>query len=407
MGDVSILEISGGVFEVKATWGDKLAVQRLREAAEKAKRELDGLAQTDISLPFITADASGPKHMNVKVTRAIFEKLVDDLVQRTVQPCKNCLRDAGVEKKEINDIILVGGMTRMPKVAEVVEGFFGKKPSKGVNPDEVVAMGAAIQGGVLRGDVKDVLLLDVCPLSLGIETLGGMFTRLINRNTTIPTKKSSVFSTAADNQPQVQIKVLQGEREMATDNKMLGQFDLVGIPPAPRGMPQIEVTFDIDADGIMHVSAKDKGTGKEQAIVIQSSGGLSEEEIQKMVSDAEANKADDEARKALIEARNEADTLIYSTEKNLKEHGDKLSEEDKTEITTTIEEAKKVLVDDDTEMIKEKVKALEQAALKIGQSIYGQGGAAGGTPEESGGDGEKKEDVQDAEFKEKKDEEKK
>jgi len=309
--------------------------------------------------------------------------------------------------------ILVGGMTRMPKVAEVVEGFFGKKPSKGVNPDEVVAMGAAIQGGVLRGDVKDVLLLDVCPLSLGIETLGGMFTRLINRNTTIPTKKSSVFSTAADNQPQVQIKVLQGEREMASDNKMLGQFDLVGIPPAPRGMPQIEVTFDIDADGIMHVSAKDKGTGKEQNIVIQSSGGLSEDEIQNMVREAEANKAGDEARKALIEARNEADTLIYSTEKNLNEHGEKLSEEDKTEITTTIEEAKKVLVDDDTEKIKEKVKALEQAALKIGQAIYGQqGGAAGGEgaegqEETKEGDTGKKPDVQDAEFKEKKDEEKK
>merc|ERR1719434_556398 len=318
--DVSILEISGGVFEVKSTngdtmlggedfdeellehlltefkkdsgidlSGDNLAMQRLREAAEKAKRELDGLAQTDVSLPFITADSSGPKHMNVKITRAQFEKLVHNLVQRSVQPCKNCLRDAGVEKKEINEIILVGGMTRMPKVAEVVEGFFGKKPSKGVNPDEVVAMGAAIQGGVLRGDVKDVLLLDVCPLSLGIETLGGMFTRLINRNTTIPTKKSSVFSTAADNQPQVQIKVLQGEREMAADNKILGNFDLVGIPPAPRGMPQIEVTFDIDANGIVNVSARDKATGQQQNIQIQSSGGLSDAEIERMVQEAEAN----------------------------------------------------------------------------------------------------------------------
>lgn len=384
-------------------------MQRLREAAEKAKRELDGLAQTDVSLPFITADQTGPKHLNVKITRAQFEKLVDALVQKTIQPCKSCLKDAGVEKKDINEVLLVGGMTRMPKVQTIVEDFFGRKPSKGVNPDEVVAMGAAIQGGVLRGDVKDVLLLDVTPLSLGIETLGGMFTRLINRNTTIPTKKGQVFSTAADNQSQVQIKVLQGERELAADNKLLGQFDLVGIPPAPRGLPQIEVTFDIDADGIMHVSAKDKGTGKEQAIVIQSSGGLNEEEIQNMVKDAESHKASDEARKKLIEARNEADSLVYSTEKSLAEHGGKLSEEVKAQINTTIEEAKKALEGEDAEAIQEKVKALQQAALKIGEAIYGgqKGGAAGGAAGGEGGEQGKpegednKENVQDADFKEK------
>jgi molecular chaperone DnaK len=336
--DISILEINGGVFEVKATNGDTLlggedfdevlvrhllsefrresgidlsrdplAMQRLREASEKAKCELDGLAATEISLPFITADASGPKHMNVKLTKAKFEALVDHLVQKTLGPCKNCLKDSGVKKDDLNEVLLVGGMTRMPKVQTVVEEFFGKKPSKGVNPDEVVAVGAAIQGGVLRGDVKDILLLDVTPLSLGLETMGGIFTRLINRNTTIPTKKTQVFSTAADNQTQVQVKVLQGEREMAADNKMLGEFDLVGIPPAPRGMPQIEVSFDIDADGILHVSAKDKATNKEQRIVIQSSGGLSEKAIEDMIKDAEANQAADAKRRETVEARNEID----------------------------------------------------------------------------------------------------
>lgn len=282
-------------------------MQRLREAAEKAKRELDGLTATEVSLPFITADATGPKHMNARLTKAKFEALVDHLVQKTLGPCKNCLKDSGVKKEELNEIILVGGMTRMPKVQETVESFFGKKPSKGVNPDEVVAMGAAIQGGVLRGDVKDILLLDVTPLSLGLETLGGVFTRLINRNTTVPTKKSQVFSTAADNQTQVQVTVLQGEREMAADNKKLGEFDLVGIPPAPRGVPQIEVSFDIDADGILHVSAKDKATGKEQRIVIQSSGGLSDNDIEKMIKDAEANQAADQKRREAVEARNELD----------------------------------------------------------------------------------------------------
>ena len=282
-------------------------MQRLREAAEKAKRELDGLTATEVSLPFITADATGPKHMNVRLTKAKFESLVDHLVQKTLGPCKNCLKDSGVKKDELNEIILVGGMTRMPKVQEIVETFFGKKPSKGVNPDEVVAMGAAIQGGVLRGDVKDILLLDVTPLSLGLETLGGVFTRLINRNTTVPTKKSQVFSTAADNQTQVQVTVLQGEREMAADNKKLGEFDLVGIPPAPRGVPQIEVSFDIDADGILHVSAKDKATGKEQRIVIQSSGGLSDNDIEKMIKDAEANQAADQKRREAVESRNELD----------------------------------------------------------------------------------------------------
>merc|ERR1719158_70231 len=361
--DVSILEINGGVFEVKATnrdtilggedfdeellkhlvkefqkesgidlSSDSLAMQRLREAAEKAKRELDGLKQTDVSLPFITADASGPKHLNLKITQAQFETLVDSLVQRTLEPCKQCVKDSGLTKADIDEVLLVGGMTRMPKVQEVVEDFFGKAPSKGVNPDEVVAMGAGLQGGVLKGDVKDILLLDVTPLSLGIETLGGIFTRLIARNTTIPTKKSQVFSTAADNQSQVEIKVLQGEREMAEQNKLLGQFNLVGVPPAPRGVPQIEVSFDIDANGIVNVGAKDKATGKEQNIVIQSSGGLSDEEIERMVQEAEKNADADRERREFIEVKNDADSTVYNVEKQLREHGDKLSDEDKKEV---------------------------------------------------------------------------
>jgi molecular chaperone DnaK len=406
--DVSVLEISGGVFEVKATngdtllggedfdesllqfltddfkkeqgldlSGDKLAMQRLREAAEKAKRELDGVKETDINLPYITADASGPKHMNLKISRSKFEALVDPLVERSLGPCRACVKDAGIGKGDIDEIVMVGGMSRMPRVLTTVEEFFGKAPNRSVNPDEVVALGAAIQGGVLRGDVKDILLLDVTPLSLGIETLGGVATKLIPRNTTIPTKKSQVFSTAADNQPQVEVKVLQGEREMASDNKLLGQFALVGIPPAPRGVPQIEITFDIDANGIVNVSGKDKGTGKEQSVVIQSSGGLTDSEIEKMVQDAEANADADAARKESIEVRNEVDSLVYSTEKQLGEHREKVSEEDITELESKLKEVKELLEDEsaDADALKTQRDELSTAAQKLGQAVYANANA--------------------------------
>ena len=420
--DVSILEIGDGVFEVKSTNGDtflggedfdmrlvnyladefqkeqgidlrrdKLALQRLKEAAEAAKIELSSTTQTEINLPYITADASGPKHLALKLTRSKFEALVDDLIQKTVEPCRLALKDAGLTPGEINEVVLVGGMTRMPKVQEIVKRFFGKEPHKGVNPDEVVAVGAAIQAGVLQGDVKDVLLLDVTPLSLGIETLGGVFTRIIERNTTIPTKKSQVFSTAEDNQNAVTIRVFQGEREMAADNKMLGQFDLVGIPPAPRGVPQIEVSFDIDANGIVNVQAKDKATGKEQQIRIQASGGLSDSEIEKMVKDAEAHAEEDKKRKEGVEAKNHADALVHSTEKALAEHGSKIADGERSAIETALADLKEALKNDDSDAIATKTNALMQVSMKLGEAMYKQsdGPEAGGS---------KKDDVVDAEF---------
>jgi molecular chaperone DnaK len=367
-------------------------LQRLKEAAEKAKIELSSTTQTEINLPFITADQSGPKHLTMKLTRAKFEALVDDLIQKTIEPCRKALKDAGLTAGEIGEVVLVGGMTRMPKVQEVVKQLFGKEPHKGVNPDEVVAIGAAIQAGVLQGDVKDVLLLDVTPLSLGIETLGGVFTRIIDRNTTIPTKKSQVFSTAEDNQNAVTIRVFQGEREMAADNKVLGQFDLMGIPPSPRGMPQIEVTFDIDANGIVNVSAKDKATGKEQQIRIQASGGLSEADIQKMVKDAEANAAEDKKRREAVDAKNHADALVHSTEKALAEHGSKVEESERRAIEDAVSDLKEALKGDDAEAIKAKTNTVAQASMKLGEAMYKQQAEADAKRDAA------QDDVVDAEF---------
>ncbi|MDA0784649.1 MAG: molecular chaperone DnaK [Proteobacteria bacterium] len=436
--DISILEIGDGVFEVKSTNGDtflggedfdarimeyladefkkeqsidlrqdKLALQRLKEAAEKAKIELSASTQTEVNLPFITADQAGPKHLNIKLTRAKLEALVEDLVDRTVDPCAAALKDAGLKSSDIDEVILVGGMTRMPKILETVKNFFGREPHRGVNPDEVVAIGAAIQAGVLAGDVKDVLLLDVTPLSLGIETLGGVFTRLIDRNTTIPTKKSQVFSTAEDSQQAVTIRVFQGEREMAADNKVLGQFDLVGIPSAPRGVPQIEVTFDIDANGIVNVSAKDKGTGKEQQIRIQASGGLSDDDIDRMVKDAEEHAADDKARRAAVEARNQAETLVHQTEKSLEEHGDKVSPEIKAEIEDDVAALKEALEEEDAELIQTKLEALVTSSMKLGEAIYkadqetAESGMADGGPDgDEGPNAGADETIVDADFEE-------